>query len=152
MSQTTYNANFAKAFEGLLADVNNMDTLSKVGEGAIGFGLGVVQGTLDEQAKAPTVITQKVLGVSIHKHIENGDTLDKRAFGVLRKGRIWVKVEEDVVAGDDVFMRAVITGVEVAGAFRASADSTDCIDLSTKCEFRTSALAGELAVLDVNFK
>jgi len=151
MSQTNYQVNFDKAFEGMLGDANHMDALSRVIEGAnVLFGKAVTFGTNDNQCKALSAISEKVAGIVIHKHIEEGELLEKDAVSLLRKGRIYVKVEEAVSPGDAVFVRAVVAGAEEAGSFRASADSTDCIDISSKAEYLTSAEAGEFALVDIN--
>ena len=53
MSQLSYEVNFDKAFEGLLGDVNNIDSVSRITEGAgILFGRGVQSGTDEEQIVA----------------------------------------------------------------------------------------------------
>lgn len=151
MSQTNYQVNFDKAFEGMLGDANHMDALSRVIEGAgVLFGKAVTFGTNDNQCKALSAITNKVMGVVIHKHVEEGVLAAKEAVSLLRKGRIYVKVEEAVSPGDAVFVRAVAAGAEEAGSFRASADSTDCIDISANAEYLSSAEAGEFALVDIN--
>lgn len=152
MSQTNYQVNFDKAFEGLLADAKH-ESISRIVEGSgVLFGKAVKQGTNDGQAVALSANTDKVLGVVVHKHIEKGELLEKDSISVLRRGRIYVKVEEAVVAGDPVFVRAVVAGAEEAGSFRKSADSTDTIDLTSVAEFLTSAEAGEFAVVDINLR
>ncbi len=151
MSQLNYNVNMDVAFEGMLADSGKIDALSKITEGAsLEFGLGCALGTSDNQVAPLAAIADKFAGVVIHRHREEGELGDKVSVSVLRKGRIYVKVEEAVVKGDPAFVRAVAAGAERAGAFRKSADGTDTIDLTGKAEFVTSADAGELAVLDIN--
>lgn len=151
MSQTTYNEKMDVSFEGMLADSGRIDALSALIEGSdiAGFGLAVKRGTAENQVAALSANTDKVAGVVIHKHVESGLLEEFEDVSILRKGRIVVKVEEAVVAGDPVFVRAVTAGLEVAGAFRKSADSTDCIAL-TNCEFVTGAGIGGLAVVDLN--
>lgn len=151
MSQLNYDVNFEKAFEGMLGDVNNMDALSRVIEGSnVLFGKAVTFGTNDNQCKALSAISEKVAGVVIHKHVEEGILLEKEAVSLLRKGRIYVKVEEAVSPGDQVHVRAVVSGQEEAGSFRASADGTDTINISSKAEYLSSAEAGEFALVDIN--
>jgi|LULL01.1.fsa_nt_gb hypothetical protein len=151
MSQLNYNVNMDVAFEGMLADSGKIDALSKITEGAsLEFGLGCALGTSDNQVAPLAAIADKFAGVVIHRHREEGELGDKVSVSVLRKGRIYVKVETDVQKGDAAFVRAVAVDPERAGAFRNSADGTDTIDLTGKAEFVTSALAGELAVLDIN--
>ena len=151
MSQLNYNVNMDVAFEGMLADSVKIAALSKITEGAdLEFGLGCKKGTSDNQIVPLAANTDKFEGVIIHRHREEGELGDKVSVSLLRKGRIYVLVEQDVVAGEAAFVRAVAAGAERAGAFRKDADGGDAIDLTGKAEFVTSALAGELAVLDIN--
>lgn len=121
---------------------------------AIGFGLAIAQGTQDGECRALSAITDKVIGVSVFSHADNiNNGVDgyaaQSAVNVLRRGVLWVKVEEAVVAEDAVYVRAVAAGAEVAGAFRKTADGTDTIALSG-CKFLSSAAAGALALVDIN--
>lgn len=152
MSQNSYEVNMDIAFEGMLADsLGAKDAHSKSVEGAgLEFGLGCALGTNDDQVKQLAAITDKFAGVLIHRHKEEGTLSDKESVSVLRKGRIYVKVETAVVQGDAAHVRAIAPGVEVIGAFRNSADGVNTIDLSGLATFKTSAAAGELAVLDIN--
>ncbi len=151
MSQLDYNVNMDIAFEGMLADANLEHADSGLAEGSnLEFGLGVKKGTSDNQFAPLAAAADKFEGVLIHRHREEGDLLDKQAVSVLRRGRIYVLVEEAVVKGDAAFVRAVATTGERAGAFRKSADGTDTIDLTGVAVFKTSAEAGELAILEVN--
>lgn len=71
------------------------------------------------------------------------------ACPILRRGRIWVLVEEAVNDGDLPFVRfAAGAGGTQLGAFRKSADTATAAALSG-CVFRSSALAGGYAVLQV---
>ena len=45
-------------------------------------------------------------------------------LSVLEEGRAWVEVEEDVLDGEQVYLRFVIAGVEIVGAFRNDRDGT----------------------------
>lgn len=151
MSQTNYNVNFEKAFEGMLADAGKHDALSRVIEGSdVKIGKAVTFGTDDNQIKKLSAITEKVAGVVIHKMTEEGILEEKDSVSILRKGRLYVKVEEAVAPGDPVFVRAVVAGAEENGAFRKSADSTDCVDLTGKAQYLSSAALGELALVEIN--
>ena len=150
MSQLNYDAEMEIAFEGMLADSGRHDALSKTIEGAgVAFGLGCTYGSEAGTIKALSAITDKFAGCVIHKHVEEGIIGDKDTVAVMRKGRMYVKVEEAVAEGDPVYVRAVAEGAERAGAFRKSADGTDTIQLSG-AEFRSSAAADGLAIIDFN--
>ena len=108
MSQTNYDAEMEIAFEGMLADSGKHDALSKTIEGAgLAFGLGCTYGTADGQVKALSAITDKFAGTLIHKHVVDGLIGDKDTIALMRKGRMYVKVEEIVAEGDPVFVCAL---------------------------------------------
>jgi|GEM_PF-5127227 len=66
----------------------------------------------------------------------------------VRKGRVFVTSETSYVDGDPVFVRLVVTGSEVAGHVRATADSNDCARLKG-ASFWRSGSAG-VAVIDLD--
>jgi hypothetical protein len=160
--QSSYSSQLTKAIEGQLADAGAHDVLSMVNNEAaaeMGFGLAVCfEGSTDDQgALAPDDVTDKIAGILMHSHdysqSDLGDTglLPGATLNILRKGRIWVRPEEAVAPGDRLFIRAEAAGEEREGAVRMSADGADCIDSTTQGVFLTSAEAGELAVLEVDF-
>lgn len=150
MSQESYNVEMDVAFEGMLADSGRHDALSKVIEGAgLDFGLGCTYGTEEGQIKALSAITDKFAGCIIHKHVEDGVLVEKSAVSLMRKGRMYVKVEEAVAEGDPVHCRAIAPGAEVVGAFRKSQDGVNTLEVKG-AEFRSSAAAGGLAIIDFN--
>lgn len=150
MSQLNYDVNFEKAFEGLLGDVNNIDSVSRLVEGAgVLFGRGVQSGTDEEQAKAAGLgMTLPMFeGFSIHQPVEAGDLLETYPISVLRKGRIWVKTEDAIVKDGSVFLRLAAGEI---GVVKASADASNTLDISSKVKVVKGALAGELALLEIN--
>lgn len=148
--QTDYNAEMGVAFDGMLADSSGHDSISKVIDGdGLDFGLAATYGASEGQIKALSAITQKVAGIIMHKHVVNGVIAEKDVVALVRKGRIYVKVEEAVSEGDSVYVRAVAGAGEVAGAFRKSVDGTDTI-LLNGAEFRSGAAAGGLAIVEIN--
>lgn len=68
---------------------------------------------------------------------------------VVRKGRVRVVTETAVTEGGDVYVRLVVSGDEVYGAFRATPDSTDCARLLRAKWGQTTSAAGT-ALLDIN--
>lgn len=164
MSQTSVTA-MAEAVEGLLAD-NSMtkDCLPATSEEAsaeIPMGVMVAIGTEDDGAlllhTSAAAMATKLKGVSVFgqgyaKDTELGSTgfKPKCTFDVLNKGRIYVKVEETVAPGDDVRVRVVAAGAEVKGAFRKTADATDCVKINKFAKWIRGASAGGLAVLEID--
>jgi hypothetical protein len=145
--QLSYPVNPSAAFEGMLADNGDHDALSKIAEGStLAFGRGCQLGTSEDQVKKLDGNTNKFAGVVVHKHVELGLVSDKMSISVLRKGRIWVKVDETIAQGDPVFVR---TDAGNEGLFRKTTVA-GAIDLSSKATIVVGAAAGGLAILDLN--
>jgi hypothetical protein len=74
-------------------------------------------------------------------------------MNVLRRGRVLVVCEDAVEAGDKLWVRAVSAedGTEYYGGLTNADDGSDTIDCTSKGTWMTSASAGGLAWLDVNF-
>lgn len=164
MSQTSYPLNQPEAVAGNLADVGNNDIISRSAEAALVFGLGVMVGTdKDKQAKVLTsgvhasnvIDEKKFLGVTVRDLARenlasstNGyETYDTAA--IIRKGRVYVKVEEAVTTEDPVYVRHTTGTGTVIGAFRKSAD-TNTAALLTNARWDKGASANGFAVLSIN--
>ena len=148
------------AFEGMLADSGKHDIVSAVNAEAsaeIGFGTWVKEGTSDGEALLPAAEGDDLLGIVVHTHAADTPadlgTLGikpKGMLSVLRKGRIYVTVEEAVVPGNRVWVRAVAGGGEKLGATRVTDDSTDTIDATNVGRIMTTAGIGGLAVVEID--
>lgn len=160
MSQTVV-AEQAARVKGGKADSGFDDVISRLAEGEIQIGHLAILGTdLDRQAKLPGVagdITDatKPLGVAVRSHaIESSkdsnpaSVKDKDMVSLMRQGRINVLVEEDVVPTDPVFVRYAAGG-DGPGGWLMSDPGSAAAELAN-AEWKTSALAGELAVLQLN--
>lgn len=162
MSQTSYSVSAADAFAGLLdMNLQHPDILSRFNEESskIGYGLMVRQGTAPEQIQNFGATGQQIAGVTVHRHTEKakgtGTAAEIEADGgkadVLRKGRIWVVVEEAISLGDGVFYRHTAGGGgSVIGAFRTDADTATADDVSTSCRWLTETTGAGVALLEVN--
>jgi len=130
---------------------------------AIGFGLLVVQDEMDDdKASVPILTTDistagKALGVTIMTQaIEqnyqtaggNGYALET-AMSIMRKGRIYVTVEDAVTAGAQAFARFDNSGGGSLGAFRSDDDSSTAVALPTGY-YRTNTAASGIAILEIN--
>ncbi len=155
----------SEAVAGLLADNSlTKDCLpgtSEESSAEIPFGVMVCQGTEDDGVlllhTSAAAMATKLKGVSVFgqgyaKNTELGDTgfKPKCTFDVLNKGRVYVLVEEAVAPGDAVRVRAVAAGLEVKGAFRTTADSTDCVDISAFAKWIRGAAEDGLAVVEID--
>lgn len=78
-----------------------------------------------------------------------GDYEAEDMVPVMTRGTVWVNVEGAVDESKGVFLRCVATGSEVAGHFRGTADSSDCIDLSTKARWKSRTTGAGLALLEL---
>lgn len=152
----------AVAIEGQLADLNNHDTRSYAAGVDITNGRFVVMGATDGRCKLPTATGQitggTALGISIYEPTRmvnwpssvtvpypQGSTVP-----VLRRGPIWVKVEEAVAPGDPVFVRfAAGAGGTALGSFRKSADTATAVQYPGAVYLDTAAANG-LARVDLN--
>ena len=71
-----------------------------------------------------------------------------REIPVIHKGPIVVVVEENVTAGDPVFVRVTASGALVPGGYRNDADSSTAIAMAAR--FLDTATAGNKARIDLN--
>lgn len=162
--QTSVPQSIAGAFAGMLADSSHQEIRSFVSEESsaeMRFGIMLCQGTADNGAKilntSSAAMATALVGILVHSHAYAKDTelgstglKPKTTLNVLHRGRCWVTVEEAVTPASAVKVRAVAAGNEVAGAFRDTADSTDCVDISKFARYLSSAGAGELALVEID--
>lgn len=127
----------------------------------IPFGVAIKHAsTSDEQSAALlTAITgERIAGIVMHSHsyadTQLGDDGVKPGalLNVVRSGRLLVICEDGCNVGDPLHIRAVATGAELQGALLAAQDGTDTIDMTLAGEWRSSAAAGGLAVLEFDFR
>ena len=96
------------------------------------------------------------MGFALHTHaVENaltGGNLGyepQSAVSILRRGRVYVTVEDAVLAGGQVFVRHVAGAGEKLGDARSDADGSDASALPS-ASFMTAADAGEVAIVEIN--
>ena len=160
MTQSTYNAEAAIAFAGMLADSDAMvrSSISRANEeaSAVAYGSGVMFGTDPEvQFLLPALTGFEFAGVAVHSHGRE----DPTAVGpetdepneLLRKGRIWVVAEEAIAITDDVFLRHTVNGGLTPGGWRTDLDVNKA-DQITQAKWLTAAAAlGDLVLLELNY-
>lgn len=117
--QTNYNTQLAAAYEGMIADTEPNNLISREVEGAaIGFGKVVKQGTADNGVAAATAAADIVRGITVRDQSIDPSSVD--AFRVkdsalfMTRGVIWVTAGETVAAGSAVYMKV---GGATAGRF-----------------------------------
>lgn len=161
MSQTSYSLSMGRGLEGQLADSGPHDIITMELPARVPFGLGVTRGSTEGEAVVPDATSEVstkglFLGVTVHTHaVESvNDGLApaypaKSVASILKGGRILVKVEETVNAGDQAFCRfATGTGTQL-GSFRKSADTATAVAVPGAYYYK-GASAGGLAVLELN--
>lgn len=109
----------------------------------------------DYGAKIITGTTNKLLGIALRSNDASDSELGATGwkpgatFPVGREGRYFVEIEENVTPGSSVRVRCAGTGV--IGAFRATADATNCLDLTPFAKWvRTSLAADGVGELDID--
>lgn len=176
--QTSYSDAPAVAFAGMLADEAENDIwtmLSAEASAAMSFGSAVAfkpSGTYDSDATIPANSTDKIAGILVHSHAhsrqftaidlagtsQTGGDLTASGVGpgakldVLRKGRVWVTAVTACAPGDRGYISYNGTGTATAaGLIAQTADSGHTIDSTSQVVFLTNALAGGLAIVEVDF-
>lgn len=157
--QTTYNLNPAVAVPGELADTGFTDKLSRLLTVAASAGLAVVfkAGDKDSQVRPPDATGQvtgpNLSGVVIYDPAAvNAPNAIGDSVSVLKRGRIWVSVEEAVTPASPVFIRFAAGTFPTLGAFRASADTSTAVAVPNGAMkfITTQATIGGLVLVEVN--
>lgn len=174
MPQTSVASRMSVGLAGLIGNLDGMRNASVVSatsseaSAEIPFGVMVQRGSADGTAKnlstsaAAMAANNLLLGVSTLaqgfdepnelSNDDDGGLMPEATFGVLIEGPIYVVPEENVTPASDVRVRAVAGGAEVLGAFRATADSTDCVDISAFARWMETGTAGSPTLLYIDMK
>lgn len=153
--QTTYSSTHDKAYAGMVADLQALNTVSKLNKtGAIiGYGKGVVTDGEDAAKLGGTGLNAATfIGVvmrELNRAYADGETFgarDKQDMTVVTHGVIWVKAATTVAKDDKVFVRvgstntgdfsnaagtAATESVEIPGAkFLTAGDTGDLVKIS----------------------
>lgn len=173
--QTSYPDAMTVGFAGqLLAEFGDgiVSMQNSEATNEIAFGAAVKWGAVvgnNKSAKLPAAESDKICGIVLHSHAYSDSDLGQGANGgaatvrpgvkpgkmmnVLRKGRVRVIVEDAVIPGDRLWVRAVSAGdgVEFLGGVLPADDGTDTVDCTNQGVFLTAADAGGFADLEVDF-
>lgn len=156
--QTVYTMYQDAGLAGLIYDLSAHDTYSLSAEGPVTIGGPVTLGTNKErQCKTPTTGAGQgalVIGVSILQYDfeQAGNTpavayADKETVSVMKKGRIWVNVNDAVTAGNVANLH-LATGKFTDDAVAAGIEAFTQI----AAKFLTSTTGAGLAVLEFQQK
>jgi hypothetical protein len=141
--QTSYSRYHGQALEGMIADQQDTNLLSKRATAAIGFGKVALQGTAADAIKAVGGAATLFIGVTVRDQSTGAESPDEfkanDAVRVMDRGTIWVIAGENVAAGDRA---AYLTAT---GAFmKATTADTTAID---GARFDSTAVSGALVKL-----
>lgn len=163
MSQTSVRTSYAVGIiDGSPADDGPIEKVSGRNDEAsasIPFGVVVKSGTTESGCLNLTATSNVLKGVSCYSTAyapvfeldADGAVLPDVMFDVAVEGRLNVYPEESVTPASEVHVRAVAAGDEVAGAFRATADGTDTIDVSAFCRWVSPGSSTVAAVIEFDF-
>jgi len=137
----------------------NQETEAGDGTDEMAFGHAVkFEGSTNDQgASIVGAQADLVAGIVLHSHAYDPDALGTvgvkpaQTLNVLRKGQVLVAVPTGCSPGDRLYVRRTAGAGEALGACENAADSTDMIDCTNQGVFLTTAAAGGLAVLEVDF-
>ena len=158
--QTTFVYDKVAGYPGCVADAVDTVRESKAAAAAVNFGTFVCRRASpvdgDDQCANPAAtadVTARGRGIALRdetrKHTTGYETNDQVSF--LRRGRVWVTVEEAVLQDDAVFVRfASGAGGTQLGAFRKSADTATAVALPGAIYKTAQATIGGLAMVEIN--
>lgn len=178
--QTTYPtvtvAGYSGQLIGAIEDADIIPVINREASTSIAFGRAVVwklsSPTTDLDVLLPAAETDTVAGIVIRfdQYPRAFTTTDNAGasvtvgeldgtglrpgtmMAILRRGKILVTVEDAVLVADRLWVRAVAGGdPEFLGGLLNADDSTDTIDCTKQGQFLSSASAGGLAELWVDF-
>lgn len=160
MSQTTYPLVAPVAFAGMLGDGGRENSISRNLEDAVAIAAGVMgvapASDPEDKFRLPSAAGQVQYGITVHRHArEDLEVAGTAAFvlgeevELLRRGRIWVIVEEAVAANDPVFFRHTDNGPLLAGGWRNDTAAAEA-DAVLNATFLTGAAIDTVALIDIN--
>lgn len=138
-------------FVGQVADIEVKNTVTKVNTDAeIGFGVAVAfDGDEGMKALTSSSTSANICGITVREYQHVGEGIPAHATAtVMTMGVVAVKVATDVTVGSAVYAG---TGANVLGQFTNVAGSGATLAVAlTGAKFRTSAKAGEIALVALN--
>jgi hypothetical protein len=121
MAQEQFKNKFVKLLVGMVALTGTTEKITLIPNEAIPFGVAVKRGTVVGTANKISATTDKVVGVSVHRHNELGLYSISEEMAVATKGNMAVAVlgSDTVTAGDNAFM--IVTAGADYGKFTKTA-------------------------------
>jgi hypothetical protein len=169
--QSTYSDKPAIGYQGQLdAGPNDKWTMLNADSVSIPFGTPLAQKpspTTDLDARIPAASTDQLAGILFRSDgydpswtdasgtygaLDSTGVRAGQLIDVLRKGRILVKAQTAVAPGDRLYVSYTTgTTYTAKGQMGNAAESSVTIDATTKGVWKTTATAGSLAWLEVDF-
>ena len=151
--QTTYSIYMDKALAGLIGNLTPREISSMRNEEADGvvlFGLGVSQGTANDQMLLPASAGDSIIGFTVYNvghELPRGGAIatinQNDMLNVMRKGNIYVIPEDTVSKGGAVYVRHTANGAATQlGSVRSDGDAVADAGSDT-----AAVLTGELDVI-----
>jgi hypothetical protein len=121
MAQTSFKNKFTKLLVGMVALTGTTEKITLMPNEEIPFGLAVKRGTVGGTSNKISATSDKVVGVSVHKHNELGVYSIAEEMAVATKGNIAVAVlgSDTVSAGENAYM--IVTAGADYGKFTKTA-------------------------------
>ena len=173
--QTTTTAAPAQGYPGMLDVAANHHIVTARNDDSVSipFGKAVVWDpsapATDISATLPAAETNPVLGIvmfsqqysrawtdsngTVRGDVDATGLVPGTMMRICRQGRVLVTAATNVTVGvTKLWVRAVATLGETLGALEGADDSTDMIDCTAQGTWMSTATAGNLAWLEVNFR
>lgn len=156
--QTSVAQTQAIGYAGMRADTSPCDTLSRYNRngGAIPFGLALVKGSADADAKLPVAgsVRADFIGLAEFTHayknydLSNADGIPNGGMlNLARSGRYLVKVENTVAVGDRAYFRVAANGGNTQlGAWRNDADGVAQVATLTPTAANTTVYSLQIVI------
>lgn len=142
------------AIEGMVADMQSTNIITRIATIGIPVGRGVVKSSAWDLCKLPTSaaeVTNNFQGVSIYSAMREPGVPHyaiKASVSVLRRGLIWLIAEGTVVDDGPVFI-VNGSGAGTAGMLRGDANTAAATQV-TQARVIKGATAGSLALVEFN--
>ena len=166
MAQTSISKTLTKGFAGQLADINDIEVVSRtLDDTAVPFGVAVSSdgATVDDSVELPDA-AELLLGIIVHSHEyakgpggtlnDAGLLLAGARINVLRRGLIYLVLEQDCVFGDRMYVRITTNGagkLQLGAVIGATDDSGKTIDARGQIVAMETATAGNPVLCSVDF-
>lgn len=169
--QSSYDNDPSIGYAGQLLEAQRGGIVTLVSAEAsanVAFGRAVAfkpSSTDDKQATLPANASDRVAGIvlksdqygiypfgELDQTAVTGGLIPGAVLNVLRKGTVFAVCEDGCVPGDRLWVRRTAAGdPEFLGGLNSADDSTDMIDCTTQGVWLTTAAAGGIAKLEVDF-